>query len=224
MDNEKKIIESWTANAANWIEIIDNNGIESRRLITNKAIVDAVSNYKPLSALDVGCGEGWLAKELYDKGIEMTGVDVIPELIERAKEKVSGNFLVASYEDIAAGKIVFEKLFDAIVINFALIAKESTENLLAALPRYLAPGGKLFIQTLHPFSRKAIDDYVSGWKEGSWDGLGDQFTLPYQWYFRTLEDWLLLLDKSGFHNIKVTEVLHPQSDKPLSVIFMCTGR
>ena len=87
MDNEKKIIESWTANAANWIDIIDNNGIESRRLITNKAIVDAVCVNKPTTALDVGCGEGWLAKELYDKGIEVTGVDVIPELIRGQRKK-----------------------------------------------------------------------------------------------------------------------------------------
>jgi 2-polyprenyl-3-methyl-5-hydroxy-6-metoxy-1,4-benzoquinol methylase len=224
MSNEKKIIESWTANAANWIEIIENNGIESRRLITNKAIVEAVFVNKPTTVLDVGCGEGWLAKELSGKGIEMTGVDVIPELIERANQKVKGVFLVASYEDIAAAKIVFPKLFDVIVINFALIAKESTENLLAALPNHLAPDGKLFIQTLHPFSRKAIEDYKTGWKEGSWDGLGDQFTLPYQWYFRTLEDWLLLLGQSGFHTIKVTEVLHPQSAKPLSVIFECSQR
>ncbi len=224
MDNEKKIIDSWTANAANWIEIIDSNGIESRRLITNKAIVDAVCTNKPTTALDVGCGEGWLAKELYDKGIKMTGIDVIPELIERAREKVKGDFLIASYEDIATGKIVFSKLFDAIVINFALIAKESTENVLAALPRYLSESGKLFIQTLHPHSRKAVDDYTTGWKEGSWDGLGEQFTMPYQWYFRTLEDWLMLLDRSGFHSIIVTEVLHPQSAKPLSVIFECTPR
>jgi 2-polyprenyl-3-methyl-5-hydroxy-6-metoxy-1,4-benzoquinol methylase len=224
MDNEKKIIDSWAANAANWIDIIDNNGIESRRLITNKSIIDAVCVNKPTTALDVGCGEGWLTKELYDTGIEVTGVDVIPELIERAKEKVEGDFFVGSYEDITAGKIVFSKLFDAIVINFALIAKESTENLLAALPIHLAPDGKLLIQTLHPFSRKAIGDYKTGWKEGSWDGLGDQFTMPYQWYFRTLEDWLLLLDQSGFHKIKVTEVLHPQSAKPLSVIFECCQR
>lgn len=75
MDNEEKIIESWTANAANWIDILDNNGIESRRLVTNKAIVAAVSGNKPVSVLDLGCGEGWLAKELQEKGIEMTGID-----------------------------------------------------------------------------------------------------------------------------------------------------
>jgi 2-polyprenyl-3-methyl-5-hydroxy-6-metoxy-1,4-benzoquinol methylase len=222
MNNEQKIIDSWHANAGNWIDIIDINGIESRRLVTNKAIVDTVCKSKPSSVLDVGCGEGWLSKELYDKGIEITGVDVIPELVEKAKSKVAGNFFVASYEEIYSGKISFPKLVDAIVINFALIGKESTENLLVYLPKLLNPSGKFFIQTLHPGSRKSINDYKSGWKEGSWDGLGEQFSMPYQWYFRTMEDWLLLLGQSGFSKIKATEVTHPHSGKPLSVIFDCS--
>ena len=221
MDKEQHIIQSWKINAGNWIDIIENNGIESRKLATNKAIVEAVSNAKPGTVLDIGCGEGWLAKELYNKGINVTGVDVIPELIEKVKQKVPGDFYVASFEDIYLNKLVFSKLFDAIVINFALIGKESTENLLGSLPRYLSNNGKLFIQTLHPHSRKSINDYTSGWKEGSWDGLGEQFTQPYQWYFRTLEDWLLLLDKSGFTNIKISEVLHPHNFSLLSVIFTC---
>lgn len=221
MNNEQKIIDSWQVNASNWIDIIDSNGIESRRLITNKAIVDAVVKSKPASVLDVGCGEGWLSKELFENGIEVSGVDVIPALIEKAQEKVKGDFFVASYEDIYLEKISFSKKFDAIVINFALIGKESTENLLSALPKFLTEDGKLFIQTLHPDSRKAINDYESGWKEGSWDGLGDQFSEAYQWYFRTMEDWLSLLDKSGFKQLSVTEVLHPISGKPLSVIFEC---
>jgi len=92
----------------------------------------------------------------------------------------------------------------------------------SAFPQLPAVSGKLFIQTLHPEKRRAINDYKSGWKEGSWDGLGEQFTMSYQWYFRTLEDWLLLLGQSGFSKIKATEVLHPQSGKPLSIIFECS--
>jgi len=166
-------------------------------------------------------GEGWLAKELSGRGIAVTGVDIIPDLVEKAREKVGGNFLVASYEDIAERKTALQETFDVIVINFALIGKESTENLLASLPHYLSAGGKLFIQTLHPHSRKATDDYVTGWKPGSWDGLGDQFTMPYQWYFRTLEDWLQLLNESGFNKIHFAEILSPCSRQPLSVIFQC---
>jgi 2-polyprenyl-3-methyl-5-hydroxy-6-metoxy-1,4-benzoquinol methylase len=221
MDNEQSIIDSWEANAGNWIKIIENKGIESRTLVTNKAIIDAVYSARPTSVLDIGCGEGWLAKELTDRGMDVTGIDIIPELIRKAKEKTTGNFIVASYEDISEHNISLPVAFDAIVINFALIGKESTEVLLESMPYYLGEKGRLFIQTLHPHSRKLIDDYSTGWKQGSWDGLGDQFTLPYEWYFRTLEDWLELLNQSGFSKIQFTEPLHPVTRHPMSVLFQC---
>ena len=222
MNKEQEIIQSWQANAGNWIRIIETDGIQSRKIATNKAIIDIVSAHQPASVLDIGCGEGWLARELAQRNMTVTGVDAIPELIAKAKEKVKGDFVVASYKDIAEHTTSLKGPFDAIVINFALIGKESTEDLLKALPAYLSPGGHLFIQTLHPHSRKQMDDYESGWKPGSWDGLGDQFTQPYQWYFRTLEDWLQLLNISGFAKIYFTEPLNPQTRQQLSVIFVCT--
>jgi 2-polyprenyl-3-methyl-5-hydroxy-6-metoxy-1,4-benzoquinol methylase len=222
MDKEKSIVASWQANAGNWINIIEANGIESRKLVTNKAIVEAVCAVNPSSTLDIGCGEGWLSKVFFDHGITVTGIDVIPELVANASQKVPGHFLVASYEDVYRQKISFPEPFDAIVINFALIGKESTEQLLASLPALLTDKGVLFIQTLHPYSRKAMDDYKSGWKTGSWDGLGDQFTSPYEWYFRTWEDWLQLLHDSGFGNVTTHEVMHPENGKALSVIFKCS--
>lgn len=221
MDKEQDIIQSWRANAGNWIRIIEANGIESRQIATNHAIVHAVYSAEPASVLDIGCGEGWLAKELSCRGIAVTGVDIIPDLIDKAREKVKGNFFVASYEEIAGQRTALPGPFNAIVINFALIGKESTEKLLASLPYYLSDGGQLFIQTPHPHSRNAANDYVTGWKSGSWDGLGDQFTMPYQWYFRTLEDWLQLLHASGFSKIHFAEILNPCSRQLLSVIFHC---
>ena len=223
MDKEQYIIQSWQANAGNWIRLIESGGIESRKLVTDKVIVNAIITAKPSSVFDIGCGEGWLAKELFDRGISVSGMDIVPELVAKAKEKVKGNFFVASYENIYSYtfKMRLSKLFDAIVINFALMGKESAKNLLASLPHYLLPEGKLFIQTLHPHTRKELNDYVTGWKQESWNELGDQFILPYEWYYRTMEDWLELLDRSGFGNIKTTETAHPQSGQLLSVIFEC---
>ncbi len=223
MDKEQLIIQSWQANADNWIRLIESGGIESRKMVTNRAILHALIAAHPAFVFDIGCGEGWLAKELSLAGISVCGVDIIPELIAKAKEKVNASFFVASYEEIYSYtfKMRMSKLFDAIVINFALLGKESVENLLASLPGYLLPEGRLFIQTLHPYQRKDINDYVSGWKEEGWSGLGNQFTRPYEWYFRTMEDWLQILSKSGFKKIRTTETAHPQSGMLLSVLFEC---
>ncbi len=220
-DNETAIASSWRENASAWIDIIARQGIASRTLATNKAIIDAVMEQHPKTVLDLGCGEGWLCRELVKHGVKVTGTDLSPELISKAGETTDGKFYVASYEEISTGLFVFENRFNVIVINFALLGKESVENLLAKLPSLLLPGGVLLIQTLHPIVRMAMGDYTTGWKEGSWDGLGEQFVQPYQWYFRTLEDWLDLLVKSGFTSVQHTTVSHPETAAPLSLVLEC---
>ena len=71
----------------------------------------------PKSVLDLGCGEGWLCRELVKQGVQVTGTDISPELIRKAGETTDGKFFVASYEDISAGHFVFENRFDVIVIK-----------------------------------------------------------------------------------------------------------
>lgn len=45
-DNERKIIDSWHKNAAPWTIAIQEGQIESRRLVTDRSIVDAVVSRK----------------------------------------------------------------------------------------------------------------------------------------------------------------------------------
>ena len=109
--------------------------------------------------------------------------------------------------------------FDGAVINFALLDKDTTEQLIPALSRYLSKHGYLFIQTLHPYM-VANAPYRSGWREGSWDGMKRTFTHPYKWYFRTLEDWVNLFIRSGYALQEIREPYHPKTGQPASVIFV----
>ncbi len=146
-------------------------------------------------------------------------------LIDKAKQNSTRHIFTLHRMKIFFKKgLPFSDLFDAVVINFALLAKESTEKLLAALPKLLVPDGHLIIQTLYPQSRKEINDYTTGWKTGSWDGLGEQFTKPYEWYFRTHEDWIKLFNDSGFKLIEEINPVHPVSGKPCSSIFICSKK
>lgn len=216
--SDAKIIDSWQKNAAPWTDAVRNDEIESRRLITNAAIVETVAARNPATVLDIGCGEGWLARALSARGIRVTGVDVVPELVARAQAAGGADYRVASYEAIAAGAI--SERFDVAVANFALIGKEAVDNLIAATPSLLTTGGALVVQTLHPLMATAEQPYIDGWRTGSWSGFSDAFTDPAPWYFRTLASWTRLIVSSGLRLIAVHEPVSPKTNKPASLILV----
>jgi 2-polyprenyl-3-methyl-5-hydroxy-6-metoxy-1,4-benzoquinol methylase len=60
--SEARIVESWHANAQPWVSAVRSGQIASRQLATDAAIIDAVLSQSPALVLDIGCGEGWLAR------------------------------------------------------------------------------------------------------------------------------------------------------------------
>ena len=214
--SDEKIVDSWQKNASPWASAVRGGYIESRKLVTDKAIVEAVLSRSPASVLDIGCGEGWLIRELAAQVPHLVGVDVVPDLIEQAQITGGGHFLVTSYEGIAAGAV--EGLFDVVVCNFSLLGKESVEVLFQAVPAHLKPGGAFIVQTLHPLVAGDLP-YINGWRDGSWAGFGSDFTDPAPWYFRTLESWVALFSGNGFRLLEMREPIHPKTHQPASVIF-----
>lgn len=218
LDNDLKIIDSWFKNAAPWIVAIQEQQIESRRLITDRSIVDAVVSRGGQTVLDLGCGEGWLTRALVTQGLNVLGTDIIPTLIDRARTMGLGNFELAAYADIAAGKLA-EK-FDIVLANFSLIGKESVSGLFQSMPSLLNDGGAFIIQTLHPTIACGDLPYVDGWRASSWDGFSEEFTDPAPWYFRTLESWVELYTTNGLLIVEIREPIHPQTGKPTAIILV----
>lgn len=219
-DSDARIIASWHVNATPWTDAVRARRIESRRLTTDQAICEAVTSRSPATVLDIGCGEGWLARALSRHGIAVLGIDVVPALIEQARAAGGGDFRVLSYEQIACGAIGSRA--DVIVCNFSLLGKHSVDGLLRAVPGLLAPGGALIIQTLHPPAACGALPYRDGWREGSWQGFDATFSDPAPWYFRTLGSWIALLAASGLRLLELREPLLPQSALPASAIFIAT--
>jgi 2-polyprenyl-3-methyl-5-hydroxy-6-metoxy-1,4-benzoquinol methylase len=217
--SDEKIIDSWHTNATPWTAAVREHRIESRRLVTDRAIVSAVMSRRPHSVLDIGCGEGWLVRALAAEGTEVAvGVDVVPALIEHARVAGGGDFRVASYQSLVEGGL--DLTVDVAVANFSLIGKDSVDALLGHVARLITPGGALIIQTLHPVIACGDVPYEDGWRTGSWAGFGGDFSDPAPWYFRTLENWARLIASGGFRIIELREPLHPASRKPASVIFI----
>jgi 2-polyprenyl-3-methyl-5-hydroxy-6-metoxy-1,4-benzoquinol methylase len=218
--SDAKIVDSWARNAAPWTEAVRENRIESRRLVTNRAILEAVVGRSPRTILDIGCGEGWLVRALAEEGISGIGVDAVPALIEQAASAGGGDFRVASYEEIASG--LLEVKVDVVVANFALIGKDSVDGVIRRTPTLLEKDGSLIIQTLHPLVATGDQPYEDGWRHGSWAGFSCNFSDPAPWYFRTVETWKALITECGFGSIEVREPLHPATGKPASIIFIAS--
>lgn len=216
--SDDKVVESWHNNAEPWTEAVRESRIESRKLVTDRAIVDAVMSRSPKTALDIGCGEGWLSRELASRDVRVTGVDVVPALIERANLAGGGTFVVASYDEIAAGRL--DVKVDVAVANFALIGKDSVDALVASAPSLLNDGGSFVIQTLHPVTAGGDEPYRDGWRKGSWAGFSEDFTDPAPWYFRTIEGWTRLIRDSGLKLADLREPVHPVTGKPASLILI----
>jgi len=221
-DAERHIVDSWQRNTTPWTTAVREGHIDSRVRVTNQAIVDAVLACSPRRVLDIGCGEGWLARALAVHGVDVHGIDVVAELIERAREGGAGHFEVMSYA--AIGPATLARRFDVCVCNFSLLGAASAAGVVAAVPELLNAGGALIVQTLHPIIACGDAPYRDGWREGSWAGFGDAFSDPAPWYFRTLESWVRLFGEAGLQVAELREPVHPDTGKPVSVILIGTPR
>ncbi|WP_137818858.1 bifunctional 2-polyprenyl-6-hydroxyphenol methylase/3-demethylubiquinol 3-O-methyltransferase UbiG [Pseudomonas sp. 2FG] len=220
-DHREQLNFSWQANADAWTAAVREQRIESRRLVTDAAILRAILACEPQRVLDIGCGEGWLCRGLMAQGIEAVGVDASAPLIEVARALCSGQYRVCGYAELEAQAALLGR-FEVLVCNFALL-EEPLAPVLRALHGLLAPGGALLIQTLHPWSARGEGTYQDGWRVETIAGFGAGFHEPMPWFFRTLESWLALLAETGWRLQWLQEPLHPESEQPVSLLLLLTS-
>ncbi|HEX5709183.1 MAG TPA: class I SAM-dependent methyltransferase, partial [Pyrinomonadaceae bacterium] len=103
--------------------------------------------------LDVGCGSGWLSEYFARLGYDVTGIDISPDLIRIARERVERvpydvdhetrlrcRFLVHDAEGAP-----LEEEFDAVVCYDSLHHFEDERAVMRNLSRMVARGGLLFV-------------------------------------------------------------------------------
>lgn len=164
--------------------------------------------------LDFGCGSGLVAKHLADKGYNVTGVDVSPEMIEHANllSSVSGpEFRVYA----GKGELPFEAdSYDAVISSSVFEYLPDPQAILSDFHRVLKNGGTLLLTVpdmrnsfrkkesikralmlfppIHYFLKK------SRWREGlSYLRLScNRFSI---------ERWQRILDAAGFEVLSVPD-------------------
>lgn len=96
--------------------------------------------------LDVGCGTGHWTAMFAEMGYQVTGVDLSPEMIEVARERVPGcSFRVADACELPFG----DGSFDVVAAMATLEFMPDPSAAVREMVRCVRPGGRLLIGTLN---------------------------------------------------------------------------
>ena len=103
---------------------------------------------RPLRVLDAACGTGRHTAYLVERGHTVTGLDVSPDMLAVARERVPDTRLV----EAPLASLPFEDgEFDAAVCALALSHVPDPAESIAELARVVGPGGPLILSDFHPF-------------------------------------------------------------------------
>lgn len=102
--------------------------------------------------LDVGCGQGFFAREIAKSGAKVVGVDVAGELIKLAKDQSGKN---ETYLTLSAEKMTSlnSNRFDAAICVLALQNIKNLQGALTEVSRVLKPSGRFVLILNHPAFR-----------------------------------------------------------------------
>lgn len=142
---------SYSANAAFWIKIIQEELDPYRTQLTDAAVTRAVAPRPGMTILDAGCGEGYLSRMLARHGPAVIGVDACQELIDAAIAAAEDEQLDAEYHVSGVEALPLANgSADVVVCNHLLNDLDHLDRPFEELRRVLGAAGRLVILMLHP--------------------------------------------------------------------------
>lgn len=144
------MVNEWDVIADEYSSMIGDKGDYIRQALTNKYIRSHLPEERGQKILDLGCGEGYLARLLNEH--QVTGVDSSLSLIDIAKSKnTPGNLVVG---DITKPLVGVATSFDVVILNMVLMDIEQVELVLKNAHKHLKSGGTMIISLVHPVFRR----------------------------------------------------------------------
>jgi len=121
-----------------------------------------IINKRKGRVLEVGVGTG-LSLPCYGAHLSVTGIDLSPEMLEKAREKVARKKLdnVEALHEMDAGALAFpDETFDTVVAMYVMTVVPDPDKVMKELERVCAPGGEVIL--VNHFSQ---EEGIRGWLE-----------------------------------------------------------
>lgn len=147
--------------------------------------------------VDFGCGTGDLAAHIASHGARVIGIDISPEMVERARKK----YPALSFECSDGMNWKADQKYDAVFSNAALHWMKDAEAAIDSMSVCLKPGGRLVAEFGGHGNVASIVEAVR--LTMNENGHGDLFVMP--WYFPTVGEYTTLLEKAG---LEVRSAIH----------------
>jgi SAM-dependent methyltransferase len=173
-------------------------------------------------ALDVGCGEGRVSRELKACGYRVTALDPVRELVNAAREARSADdYAIASGDDLPFD----DARFDLVVAYNVLMDVEDVSATLKEIRRVLRPAGMLVISIVHPFSDRGrfadaeatspfvIPDSYFGSKRFEDTEERDGLRMRFAGWSRPLEAYATALEEAGLAITSLREPVPQAGDR-----------
>ena len=122
--------------------------------------------------LDIGCGEGQVARHLAARGVDVLGLDPTSSQIRMARDRAGGPRYARARADALPCR---NEAFDSVLLCLALEHVDAFEDAIQEVARTLEPGGRFVLVLCHPLLQAPgsgwVDDRIVGehyWRIGQY--------------------------------------------------------
>lgn len=191
------------------------------------AILGTLSNVRPLSVLDIGCGSGRLTSLVAERVEKVTAVDASGASIALAlRDNYNTNisYFRSSIEEFALSS---SKKFDFTYSNMVLMDVHNLDQVLCAVARMSIAGAEFHATLTHPYF---WPKYV-GYDKSEWYSYSQEayVELPFRiaagklpkkttHIHRPLELYVRGLYDAGFRDVKIREMAGPEGGDPRFIL------
>jgi SAM-dependent methyltransferase len=172
---------AWNTAAEAWRDFVRSGADYYRLAVHGPALVAACLPVHGVAALDLGCGEGYFARELAQRGARVTAVDVSEEQLRAALEEEERQPLGIRYLHLDARDVadaIPPASFDLVAACMSLQDMADAPAAVAGAKTALRTGGRFVFSVPHP----ATDTAFREWER---DASGRKIALRIDRYFET---------------------------------------